>query len=286
MRKRTVVFWSVTGMLLTFVLSSAAVGAQTHNAQMLITLSGFDDQLDVLPDAVNSSFNKMMLEDGVVAPFELQDIPQLKTAVSSVFHSQTIRDSVLNELNASLSANEMGGLIQFYSSERGTSLRRSELENSVLEHADRFQLWYEETGMYGLDVERQRAIHDLERAMQATVGAVDAMIGMQVAMQVSLTPVLPLNDRLSPKQLLFEAQEQRPALTRIYRQSSLETLAFVFQEQSTDSLKAYSAVLKTNAGQRYVTALNDGMTRGLFDAAEQLGLSIQAILIGRTGQGV
>jgi hypothetical protein len=286
MRKRTVVFWSVTGMLLTFILSSAAVGAQTHNAQMLITLSGFDDQLDVLPDAVNSSFNKMMLEDGVVAPFELQDIPQLKTAVSSVFHSQTIRDSVLNELNASLSANEMGGLIQFYSSERGTSLRRSELENSVLEHADRFQLWYEETGMYGLDVERQRAIHDLERAMQATVGAVDAMIGMQVAMQVSLTPVLPLNDRLSPKQLLFEAQEQRPALTRIYRQSSLETLAFVFQEQSTDSLKAYSAVLKTNAGQRYVTALNDGMTRGLFDAAEQLGLSIQAILIGRIGQGV
>jgi hypothetical protein len=286
MRKRTVVFWSVTGMLLTFILSSAAVGAQTHNAQMLITLSGFDDQLDVLPDAVNSSFNKMMLEDGVVAPFELQDIPQLKTAVSSVFHSQTIRDSVLKELNASLSANEMGGLIQFYSSERGTSLRRSELENSVLEHADRFQLWYEETGMYGLDVERQRAIHDLERAMQATVGAVDAMIGMQVAMQVSLTPVLPLNDRLSPKQLLFEAQEQRPALTRIYRQSSLETLAFVFQEQSTDSLKAYSAVLKTNAGQRYVTALNDGMTRGLFDAAEQLGLSIQAILIGRTGQGV
>ncbi|MFT5894307.1 MAG: hypothetical protein ACI8VW_001176 [bacterium] len=286
MRKRTVVFWSVTGMLLTFILSSAAVGAQTHNAQMLITLSGFDDQLDVLPDAVNSSFNKMMLEDGVVAPFELQDIPQLKTAVSSVFHSQTIRDSVLNELNASLSANEMGGLIQFYSSERGTSLRRSELENSVLEHADRFQLWYEETGMYGLDVERQRAIHDLERAMQATVGAVDAMIGMQVAMQVSLTPVLPLNDRLSPKQLLFEAQEQRPALTRIYRQSSLETLAFVFQEQSTDSLRAYSAVLKTNAGQRYVTALNDGMTRGLFDAAEQLGLSIQAILIGRTGQGV
>jgi hypothetical protein len=286
MRKRTVVFWSVTGMLLTFILSSAAVGAQTHNAQMLITLSGFDDQLDVLPDAVNSSFNKMMLEDGVVAPFELQDIPQLKTAVSSVFHSQTIRDSVLNELNASLSANEMGGLIQFYSSERGTSLRRSELENSVLEHADRFQLWYEETGMYGLDVERQRAIHDLERAMQATVGAVDAMIGMQVAMQVSLTPVLPLNDRLSPKQLLFEAQEQRPALTRIYRQSSLETLAFVFQEQSTDSLRAYSAVLKTNAGQRYVTALNDGMTRGLFDAAEQLGLSIQAILKGRIGQGV
>jgi hypothetical protein len=259
---------------------------QTQNAQMLITLSGFDDQLKVLPDAVNSSFNKLMLEDGVVAPFETQDIPRLKSAVAAVFHSQILRDSVLAELQASLSADEMGRLIEFYSSERGTSLRRSELENSVLEHADRFQLWYLETGMYGLDSERQRSIHDLERAMQATVGAVDAMIGMQVAMQMSLSPVLSANERMSPNQLLFAAQEQRAELTRAYRQSSLETLAFVFQGQSTDALRAYSTMLKTSAGQQYVTALNEGMTRGLFKAAEQLGLSIQEILKGRIGQGV
>lgn len=286
MRKRTVVIWSATGMLLTFILSGAALAVQTPNAQLLISLSGFDDQLNVLPDAVNSSFNKLMAEDGVIAPFETQDIPQLKIAVSSVFHSKTLRDSVLNELHASMSENEMGRLIQFYSSERGTSLRRSELENSVLENADQFQLWYQKTGMYGLNDERQRAIHDLERAMQATVGAVDAMIGMQVAMQMSLSPVLSVDERLSPKQLLSAAQEQRPELTRIYRQSSLETLAFVFKEQSTDAIRAYSAMLKTTAGQRYVAALNEGMTRGLFSAAEQLGVSLQEILKGRIGQGV
>jgi hypothetical protein len=195
-----------------------------------------------------------------------------------------LRDSVLNELHASLSEDEMGSLIQFFSSRRGTSLRRSELENSVLEHVGRFQQWYEKTGMYGLDDVRQRAIHDLERAMQATLGAVDAMIGMQVAMQVSLSPVLPANERLSPSQLLLVAQEQRPELTRVYRQSSLETLAFVFQGQSTDAIRAYAAILKTKAGQKYVTALNEGMTRGLFNAAEQLGMSIQEILKGRIGQ--
>ncbi|MDB4222853.1 hypothetical protein N9850_03705 [Granulosicoccus sp.] len=285
MNKRTVVLLSATWMLLTLIFSSAAVGVQSRNAQLLITLSGFDDQLAILPDAVNSSFNTLMLVDGVVAPFETNDIPQLKSAVSSVFKSQTLRDSVLNELEASLSEDEMATLIQFFSSKAGTSLRRSELENSVLEHADRFHQWYQETGMYGLDHVRQRAIHDLERAMQATLGAVDAMIGMQVAMQVSLSPVLPANERLSPSELLLVAQEQRPELTRVYRQSSLETLAFVFQEQSTDAISAYAAVLKTNAGQRYVTALNEGMTRGLFSAAEQLGMSIQEILKGRLGQG-
>ena len=286
MKKRTVVLWSATWMLLTFIFSSTAMGVQTSQAQRLITLSGFDDQLSVLPEAVNDSFNQLMREDGVVAPFETTDIPQLKSAVSSVFQSQTLRDSVLNELHAALSENELTHLISFYSSERGASLRRSELDNSLLEHSDRFQQWYKETGMYGLTMERQRAIQELERAMQATVGAVDAMIGMQVAMQVSLTPVLPLEERMSAKQLLLAAQEQRPELTRRYRQSSLESLAFVFQEQPIEAIKAYSAMLKTSAGQRYVTALNEGMTRGLFTAAEQLGMSIQEILKGRIGQGV
>lgn len=286
MKKRTVVLWSATWMLLTFIFSSTAMGVQTSQAQRLITLSGFDDQLSVLPEAVNDSFNQLMREDGVVAPFETTDIPQLKSAVSSVFQSQTLRDSVLNELHAALSENELTHLISFYSSERGASLRRSELDNSLLEHSDRFQQWYKETGMYGLTMERQRAIQELERAMQATVGAVDAMIGMQVAMQVSLTPVLPLEERMSAKQLLLAAQEQRPELTRRYRQSSLESLAFVFQEQPIEAINAYSAMLKTSAGQRYVTALNEGMTRGLFTAAEQLGMSIQEILKGRIGQGV
>lgn len=285
MKKRTVVLWSATGMLLTSIFSSMAIAVQTANAQKLISLSGFDEQLAVLPDAVNTSFNQLMLEDGVLAPFETKDIPLLKSAVSTVFQANTLRNSVLNELHASMSENEIGRLIQFYSSERGTSIRRSELDNSVLENSERFQQWYKDTGMFGLDDDRQRAIHDLERAMQATVGAVDAMIGMQVAMQVSLSPVLPVDERLSPRQLLHAAQGQRPELTRLYRQSSLETLAFVFQEQSTDAIRAYSAMLKTNAGQRYVTALNEGMTRGLFSAAEQLGISIQEILKGRIGQG-
>jgi len=286
MNKRTVVIWSATWTLLTLIFSSVAVGVQTQNAQLLITLSGFDDQLDTLPNAVNTSFSKLMQEGGVIAPFESQDIPQLKSAVSSVFKSQTLRDSVINELHTSLSDDEMESLIQFYSSDIGSSLRRSELENSVLEHSDRFHQWHQNTGLHGLSDKRQRAIRELEDAMKATAGAVDAMIGMQVAMQVSLTPILPAEERLSAKQLLVAAQEQRPELTRLYRQSSLETLAFVFQEQSIDTITEYADLLNTNAGQRYVLALNEGMTRGLFSAAEQLGLSIQEILKGRLGQGV
>jgi len=285
MMKRTVVFWSATGMLLTMMFSSAAVGLQ-NDAKTLMALSGFDDQLKVLPEAVNDSFNSLIQTEGVVAPFETTDIPELKKAVASVFETEVLRAAGIDELYASMSVNEMGSLISFFSSSQGASLRQAEIKNSILEHTDRFQQWYEETGMRGLDNERQNAFYDLERAMRATEGAVDAMIGMQVAMQVSLTPVLPAEEQLTPRQLLVAAQEQRPELTRLYRQSSLETLAFVFHDQSTDAIKAYIDVLDTQAGQRYTTALNQGLNRGLFNAAEQLGLSLQVILQGRVGQGV
>ena len=285
MFKRTVVFWSATGMLLTMIYSGAAVGVQTGNVQTLMALSGFDDQLEVLPNAVRNSFHELMVNDGVVAPFEPVDIPKMKKAVADVFETDALRHTVVEELRSSMSVNELDRLIQFYSSERGIAMRQSELENSILEHSDRFQEWHQQTGMYGLDRERQNVIRDLEHAMQATSGAVDAMIGMQVAMQVSLTPVLPTTEQMTASQLLLAAQEQRPELTRIYRKSSLETLAFVFREQSTESLSAYAAILSSEAGRRYIEAVNDGLTKGLFNAAEKLGVSLQEILHGRIGQG-
>ena len=285
MIKRTAVIWSATWMLLTLIFSGPAVGVQSYDAQTLMQLSGFDDQLEVLPKAVNDSFKQLMIEDGVVEPFEQQDIPQLQHAVASVFQTQSLRNTVLNEMRDAMSANEIRLLVEFYSSDRGKSLREAELNNGILEHSGRFQQWYADTGFYGLDDDRQLAVKDLESAMQATEGAVDAMIGMQVAMQVSLSPALPAEQRLSPQELLSAAQGQRTELTHAYRKSSLATIAFVFKDQPIEAIKAYTDVLQTAAGQNFVSALNTGLTKGLFNAAEQLGVSIQEILVGRVGQG-
>jgi hypothetical protein len=109
---------------------------------------------------------------------------------------------------------------------------------------------------------------------------------MQVALQVSLTPALPLDRRRSAAQLITAARVRRASLARIYRQSSLETLAFVFQNQSLHTLRAYSAMLKSDAGQRYVRAVNIGLSLGMLDAAEVLGESMQPLVSRRLGLGV
>ena len=285
MIKRTALIWSATGMLLTLIFSSPVVGAQRYDVHELIELSGIDNQLNTLPDAVNESFEYIMETEGVIDPFEIQDIPLLQDAVASVFQTDALRNSLLTEMRQTLSTTDLETLIRFYSSDTGVALRESELTNSMLKHPERFQRWYDNTGLYALNHERRLAIEDLEWSMKATVGAVEAMIGMQVALQVSLSPALPVEQRLSPREFLMIAQEQRDELTNAYLESSLAGLAFIYQDQSIDAIRAYSAILKTDAGQRFVKATNRGLTRGLFHAAEQLGVSVNAILVGRTGLG-
>jgi len=307
MTKRTVVLSSATGMLLTMFSSLIDAGIPYIDAglphihesssqtgihaeftvyETLLDVSGFAEQLSKVPDAVSSSIESTLLDDGTIELFEASDIPYLKKAVPAAFSAQTLYTAVIEQVEAQLSVDTAKQLVKFYSSPRGQQLREAETRNSILENADRFKHWHATQGLVSLSDERLLVLSELEQAMQATQGAVDAMIGMQVAMQVGLTPVLPANQQRSARDLLRSAQAQRPSLTRHYQQSSLETLSFVFQEQSMDELRHYCNLLNSEAGQHYVAAINNGLSRGLIRAAEKLGHSIQTLLSARMGQGV
>lgn len=289
MIKRTAVIWSATGMLLTLLSAPVAHSSSAiskASAQSLLTLSGVHEQLDALPEAVRTSFNQLFINDGVAEPFETADIPKLKHAVASVFNAHALQTSITDSLRATMSADDASEMTRFYSTPTGIALRAAERNNSVLTNSDRFVHWYQTVGMERLDEERQQAIQSLELAMQATAGAVEAMIGMQLSMQVSLTPVLPASEQLSPEQLMVVVEQMRRGLTQTYYESSLQTLAFVFKDQPLETLHVYAKQLNSTAGQRFVSAVNDGLSRGLFGAAEQLGVSLQEILAGRLGQGV
>ena len=264
----------------------ADIEANLSVYETLMEVTGFAEQLAKLPDAVASSIEPMLLDATTMDLFEPIDIPYLKKAIPAAFSTETLYLAVLEQLRAELSVNAANQLVQFYSSPLGNRLREAETSNSILENADQFEHWYATAGVASLSEERQIAFLELEQAMQATRGAVEAMIGMQVAMQVSLTPALPEDQQRSPSDLLRAAQFQRPGLTEHYRQSSLATLSFVFQKQSLAELHQYSTLLNTETGQLYVVAVNNGLSRGLFCAAENLGQSIQALLTGRSGQGV
>ena len=109
---------------------------------------------------------------------------------------------------------------------------------------------------------------------------------MQVALQVSLTAALPADQRQSVADMIRAAQEHRGHLTVEYHRSSLESLAFVFQEQSVDSLRAFTTILESSAGQRYVQAINVGLSRGMLDAVEDLGEAISPLVTRRMNAGL
>lgn len=304
MIKRTSCLKPVTGMSLAFFTvflpfsavsicagtidesSLATASGQTTSASQLLQLSGLSGQLQSLPAAVIDSFEQSIRSDGLALPFSESDIPALKSALGSVFNSERLQQSVQQQLNRELSEEQFVRLTRFYRSARGREISQAEAGNSVLRNRVRFTQWHEQSGMRSLDASRQLAIRDLERALKATDAAVDTVISMQVALQVGVTPALPEGHKQSVTQLISTARAQRSSLTRTYRDSSLESLAFVFQNQSLESLQAFAAMLKTPAGQNYVHAVNLGLSRGMLEAAEALGEAMQPLLSRHLGRGV
>ncbi|MGQ7846148.1 hypothetical protein ACUNV4_16815 [Granulosicoccus sp. 3-233] len=252
----------------------------------LLESSGMSEQLQSLPTAVIASFEQSIRSGGLDLPFVEQDIPYLKSTLSSAFNSERLQHAVQEQLYAELDEQQLGNLLRFYRSAPGREIREAEISNSILLHRERFTLWHQSSGLRSLTEARQLAIQALERALQASEAAVDTLISMQVALQLGLTPALPVEQRRSARQLIDTAQAQRPVLTRAYQESSLETIAFLYQQQSLDTLRAFTDILETDAGQRYVQAVNRGLSHGMLDAAETLGKSMQSLLIRRLGQGV
>ncbi|NND91236.1 MAG: hypothetical protein HKN42_10260 [Granulosicoccus sp.] len=259
---------------------------QADTIAWLLQLSGMSAQIDALPSAVILSFERSLRFGALPGIFQNIDIPALSAALAEEFNSERLHASLVLQLDADLSGEDVRSLARFYQSESGQEVSEAEVRNSILTNADRFAHWYDDHGIRSLTPARSRVIDELERALQATEAAVDTLIGMQVALQVALTPALPPEQRLDAEQLIIAARSQRAQLTREYHGSSLETLAFVFQDSSVDTLQKFTAMLNTAAGQRYVRAVNLGLSRGMLDAANALGQSMTPIVAQRNGLGV
>ncbi len=252
----------------------------------LLRLSGLSTQLEMLPTAVINSFEQSIRSGGLMGPFEEQDIPTLQAALHNVFNSERLQAALMSQVEGDLTVEDVLYLTRFYQSARGMEVSQAERDNSLLNNADRFAQWVESYGVRSLAPEREAAIRDLENTLHATDSAVDTLISMQIALQVGLTPALPLHLQESVSDLLQMASIQRIALRKQYQSTSLETLAFMFQRQSLETLVAFTAVLKSEAGQRYVKATNVGLSHGLLSAAEALGQAMKPLMIQRLGTGV
>lgn len=300
MTERTQYLSPVTGMLLAVFCSVPGTSAsavelpvpqdlkqvQPDTAASLLQMSGMTWQLERLPDAILHSFRQSIGAARLNKPFLDVDVSYLQAALVRAFDSERLLAALIEQINHDLSPDDLARLSDFYRSTHGQAISRAEVENSIFQNLATFERWYEAIGLRSFAPVRQRAIEELEIALHATESAVDTLIGMQVALQVSLTAALPADQRQSVADMIRAAQEHRGHLTVEYHRSSLESLAFVFQEQSVDSLRAFTTILESSAGQRYVQAINVGLSRGMLDAVEDLGEAISPLVTRRMNAGL
>lgn len=294
MIKRTSALGLATRMSLVFFVMLMPINACPDSGQTiaeadvreLLTLSGMEDQLMLLPDAVVSSFEQSLESRTLLEPFQTADLPRIRRFLETAFSTEPMMQTMQDRLELTLEASQISDLIGFYRGQTGRQIRSAEVANTLLSNRQRFETWQQSTGLQMSSPRRKRLIHEIERLLQATGSAVDTLINMQVALQISLTPVLPGKERQSAVQLIRTAEQQRPLLLRIYRESSLQSLAFIYHDLSEQTLEEFVDILGSDSGRQYVGAVNQALNKGMLDAAESLGQAMKPLLTQRLGREV
>lgn len=253
----------------------------------LLHVSGLHAQLQALPDAVAAGFDWTVLTQGVWPPFREQDLPLMRQVVIRAFDEQQLSLAVSRGLATELEPGQVQSLLHYFDSSVGRQIRDAEMRHSLIYHAEAFAAWLLDSGGYGSQpIGRQLIISDLERALMASRAAVDTVINMQVALQAGLTPALPETQRLDLRTLLKQAESARTDLEIHYRENTLHSLAFIYRELPDGVLLEHASQLRSEAGRRFVQAVNRGLNKGMLQAAESLGVGLQPILHQRLGREV
>jgi len=264
-------FWILALWCVSMSMLYADENTRTDSSTALFAASGLEELVDSIPKSTVSSFETALTADELPLLFETVSKSEVRGALKSAFQSSTFSGYLLKEINASMQEPSRLLLLNWYESPLGQRVRIAEVENSLLNSPDRFAQFQQDLTRMRLDSTREELIKQIDDTMLITESAVDMMINVQVAFNMSLSRFVPENDRLSSADIVEMANAQLAYLMTHYRQQSRELLLFTYQDFSNEELAQINKVFAQDAGREFVKAINSGIAKGMFAASLDLG---------------
>lgn len=263
------------------------VSVVQNSAQSLYRLSGLHDLIEQIPTSTASSFESALTVDRLPEIFTGIDQNLIRSAVHNAFKMETFDRYMVKELSSSMDNAARLELLAWYATDLGERVRQAELANSLLSEQNRFIEFQNYLNRYPASEQREQIVQGLDETMRSTESAVDMMINIQVAFNLSLSPFMPEEQRLSRQDILDMVKGQEQQLLEHYKQQTKEVLLFTYQDLSDDELKKLDSTLSTDAGQAFVSAINDGIKKGMFAASLDLGDGLGALIqVDGRNQGI
>ncbi len=257
------------------------------SARSLFVASGLFELIEQIPISTAESFEQALTVDSLPIIFSDIDQTLIRNAVRSAFKFETFDKYMVGALRNTMSDVERGDMLDWYVTDLGARVRKAELQNSLLTEQKRFEEYQTYLTHYPAGVVRQKVIESLDATMRSTESAVDMMLNIQIAFNLSLSRFLPEEQRLSRHEILGMVRQHEQELLSQYREQTKDVLLFTYHDLSDDDLSELDEQLASNSGQAFVAAINDGIKKAMFAASLDLGDELGALLnTPPTGPGI
>lgn len=242
-----------------------------HDAQMLYRLSGMKEVVAYIPSSTASSFEKTLTVKRLPEQFRAIEPASLVSVIRSSFTIDTFDKYLVRELNNIIGPKSKAQMIDWFHSSLGQRFVQAEIDHSLLSAGIQFDEFKNHLDNSEVDEQRELMILELDKTMQASESAVEMMNNVQMAFNMSVSPFLPKQYRLSATDMQQLAGQRRSRLMMEYRSQTREVLLFTYQNFSIAELKQLNATLASVAGQEFVKAVNSGIKKAMFSASLDMG---------------
>lgn len=249
----------------------AAELTKNEYARQLVNLSGMQQQLSLIPDAIQAGFKDAEQD------LSITEQRRLKQQVASAFAQSRLENVVLDTLVSELSEEEFQYIISWYNADLGKKISKLEVQRSSLSTPSQRDDFFQALEQHPPDDARVKALTELDHAWKITDASVSLMLDMQVAVSAALMSRMPLPDRLSLSKLLDSVERQRESLVLHYSSDTLLSMLFVYEQLTLSELNDYRQFAMSSTGHQFVKAINLALHKAMLEGSYFLGLGLGEI---------
>lgn len=240
-------------LALGLVFSSLVIAAPKDRTQLLLDESGMSEQIGMLANMVSSS---VLQGETEMSPEEREKTSEV---FAKAFHEDKFKSFVHDEVNAALSPKDVEALLVWYGSDLGKRITAAE---TLATNAPQQEL------LTVLNKSREnQALMKIAADVLALTKSSELLIELQKNIALSAfaaasahqAPGKPLNfDKVKP--LIDQQMEMNRGQVEVMM---LAYILYGWKDITMDDLKKYEAVLKAEAGTKFLESGNAGIFKGM-----------------------
>nr|WP_227497988.1 DUF2059 domain-containing protein [Marinobacter santoriniensis] len=246
--------------------------AATTSRQVL-EASPIDDIVAQYPAMMSRGIRQGLQRNDQVPPVVANAIGQV---VSSSIRAEDIEQRILDDLDRSLSAEQLQSVKDWYETPQAGKLSRAEIAASAPSAWPTIQQQAPALNKRFKGTDRAKLFDRFDRASRATESAVDTAVALQLSLASAMSALS--GEPASDAQTRQRIESQRDRLKGIVGQQVYDSYLYTYQDFSNQELKLYLDFLESDAGSAFTRVVTRSIQQAITEPVDNMGAQIARFL--------